>query len=269
MTQRGGYKHSWYTKSHIYDWVSCLGVFVVEQILTNFVINPRIRYEPNNFTLVDYPLLPDIVPAWLLLIICILLPLAIFGGFYFYYRNAHDFHHASLGLVQTFTVTMLFTDFLKIIASRYRPDYAARVALKGVESKLARDGRLSFPSGHSSLSFSCMAFLTFYIAGKTKVFRKDGGSMWKVYLCLVPLMISSLIAVSRTVDYHHDFSDITAGAFIGLSCGVFIYFVNFNSLFSKECALPKSRVSPNYARESGLLFSQEREYTSLSISSSL
>eukprot|EP01132_Coremiostelium_polycephalum_P002693 gene2693-3342_t len=258
---------SWFTKKHLLDWGTCIAVFLTEQVITNFVINPFHRYEPDegNFQLVQYPLLGDIVPTWALLVICIVLPMAVFFAFYLYYRNLHDFHHAALGLLETFTATMLFTDFLKVIAGRYRPDYQAR--LVGGNEALIRDGRMSFPSGHSSLSFATMTFLSFYICGKIKIFRKEGGAMWKVLLVLIPFAISSFVAVSRTRDYHHDFSDITAGSFIGLAIGVFIYFMNFNSLFSKECALPKSRVNPNYAKD-GLLY-VDREYTAMSISTGL
>ncbi|KAN0000610.1 hypothetical protein ACTFIZ_001055 [Dictyostelium cf. discoideum] len=262
-------KTTWFTKQHLIDWFLCLGIFVIESILFNFVIQPFHRYEPesslsaNTFQLVQYPLLSDIVPVWLLMLIALGLPMIVFIGYYIKNRNSHDFHHAALGLFQAFTITMLFTDILKVTAGRYRPDYGARVAT-GIAAVI-REGRVSFPSGHSSVSFCGMTFLSFYLCGKTKVFLKDGGNILKALGCLCPFMISSLVAVSRTVDYHHDFSDILAGSVIGLSIGVFVYFMNFNSLFSKECSLPKNRINPHYARD-GLL---SAEYQSLSISSSL
>ncbi|KYQ96797.1 phosphoesterase [Tieghemostelium lacteum] len=268
----GYYKTTnWYTRKHLIDWLTCLGIFVTEQILTNFVINPYKRYEPDGseFQLALYPLLDDIVPTWLLLTIGLLLPTCVFVSYYIYYRNSHDLHHALLGLFETFTFTMLFTDFLKITAGRYRPDYQSRLSTHN--ASIIRDGRLSFPSGHSSLSFSTMAFLSLYLCGKLKIFRKDGGAVWKVLVVLAPYAISSTIAISRTIDYHHDFSDILGGSFIGLAMGVFIYFMNFNSLFSKECSLPKNRIHPNYAKDiltsDGLLYPERDTYTSLSISS--
>ncbi|EGG16548.1 phosphoesterase [Cavenderia fasciculata] len=258
----GYYKQAkWFTNQHFGDWALCIGVFVTEQILTNFVIHPYDRFEPTGFQLVEYPLLKDIVPTWALLMIALLIPLAVFAGFYLYYRNMHDFHHAFLGLFETFTMTLLFTDFLKVIAGRYRPDYLARVETN--DQSLIRDGRMSFPSGHSSLSFASMTYLSFYLCGKLRVFRKEGAAMWKILIVMSPYAISSLVAVSRTVDYHHDFSDILAGTLIGLCIGSFIYFMNYNTLASKECSLPKNRINPNYAKD-GLLFA-ENTYTSLSM----
>eukprot|EP01133_Synstelium_polycarpum_P016923 gene16923-20130_t len=262
---KGYYKQAtWFTRSHIIDWVTCIVVFLLEQVITNFAIHPFDRFEPSGFQLVEYPLLKDIVPTWLLMLVVFVLPLAVFFGFYLYYRNLHDFHHAFLGLFETFTITMIFTDFLKVIAGRYRPDYAARVA-SGASAAIIRDGRMSFPSGHSSLSFAAMTYLSLYICGKLKVFRKEGAAMWKILIAMLPYAICSLIAVSRTRDYHHDFGDIIAGSCIGLAIGNFIYFANFNTLSSKESALPKNRLNPSYAKD-GLLFADKEDiYTSLSI----
>ncbi|EGC38815.1 hypothetical protein DICPUDRAFT_75571 [Dictyostelium purpureum] len=256
-------KNKWYTKQHLIDWFTCAGIFITESIIFNFVLQPNVRYEPDgsNFQAVQYPLLPDIVPAWLLMIIAIVLPMIVFLGFFINHRNGHDLHHAALGLFQAFTITMLFTDTLKIIAGRLRPDYGARVALN--DAALIRDGRQSFPSGHSSVSFCGMTFLAFYLCGKTRVFLRDGGNIFTALICLSPFMVSSLVAVSRVVDYHHNFDDILAGSVLGLAISSFVYFMNFNSLFSKQCSLPKNRINPHYAKNA--LITNE-DYVSLSFS---
>ncbi|GAM21401.1 hypothetical protein SAMD00019534_045760, partial [Acytostelium subglobosum LB1] len=260
------YSHiPWFTKQHIFDWALCAVIFIIESAVFNFAIQPYDRYLPDGlatFQQIQYPVRADIVPTWLLMVIAFAVPIAVFGAVFAYYKNSNDFHHACLGLIQAFTMTMLFTDFLKVAAGRYRPSYAGRVET-GRESFI-RDGRLSFPSGHSSVSFASMTFLSMYLCGKLKIFRKSGSPSWKLFIALSPFVVSSLVAVSRTMDYHHDFSDILGGTLIGLCFGSFIYSNNFNSLYSRECALPKNRLNPHYANN-GLLFATDKDDESITI----
>ncbi|GAM22363.1 hypothetical protein SAMD00019534_055380, partial [Acytostelium subglobosum LB1] len=256
----------WWTRMILVDWAVCIGVVIFELIVCNFAMNPYDRYIPDGldqFQTIQYPLKASIVPTWMLALIVGLIPLIVFTSFYARYRSLHDLHHACLGLVQALTMTMLFTDFLKVIVGRYRPDYAARVA-DGDKSSI-HDGRLSFPSGHSSASFCSMTFLSMYLCGKLRVFRKEGSPSWKLFIVLLPYAISSFVAVSRTMDYHHDFSDILGGTLIGLCFGGFIYFNNFNQLSSNKCALPKNRLYPNYSKDGLLLAEKDTSLLSIKV----
>ncbi len=84
-------------------------------------------------------------------------------------QSAHDFHHASLGLAEAVLFTLLFTDVLKVVCGRYRPDWYGsapppnnasffgrliqyRYARQGLSGAIISDGRQSFPSGHASVS---------------------------------------------------------------------------------------------------------------------
>ena len=49
---------------------------------------------------------------------------------------------------------------------------------------------------------------------------------------------------SRTRDYVHNFSDINAGAGIGLSGALIGYYVNYPSLGDKNCDLPVAASIP-------------------------
>jgi hypothetical protein len=49
------------------------------------------------------------------------------------------------------------------------------------------------------------------------------------------------VAVSRTVDYKHDFSDINAGMGLGLLSAAACYHLNFHSLASVRAGAPFSR----------------------------
>lgn len=69
------------------------------------------------------------------------------------------------------------------------------------------------------------------------------GRIDQVVLALLPPFAAGFVAVSRTRDYKHNFSDILAGAVIGSMLTIFVYFLNYHSLMSEECHRPKIRGS--------------------------
>jgi diacylglycerol diphosphate phosphatase/phosphatidate phosphatase len=230
----------WWNWYFLVDWVLILGLLVTELIVTTFFLSPYDRYLPPNDPTVSYPLLDDIVPTWSLAFVDVLGPIVIFLFLQIWMRSGHDFHHACLGLLQALVFTMIFTDSIKFAAGRYRPDYLARVSSNSSASVL-RDGRQSFPSGHSSVSFAAMVYLSLYLAGKLGLYRRYGGSAWKAIVCLFPLAVATTVAVSRVRDYHHDFSDILAGSLLGAGMGIMAYFMNYNAITAENSHMPKLR----------------------------
>ncbi len=67
------------------------------------------------------------------------------------------------------------------------------------------------------------------------------GQFFFVFLCLTPIMLSTFVAVTRVYDYKHAPADINAGCFIGFTCGVLSYLMNFPSPMDPLCHLPKAR----------------------------
>ena len=102
------------------------------------------------------------------------------------------------------------------------------------------EGRKSFPSGHSSFSFSAWGFVFFYLSG---IFKKNPfwlgkiillgklgtfhctrpSPTWKLLLPLVFLVVPMTIAISRTADYHHHWQDVVVGSLLGLSVVWMVY----------------------------------------------
>lgn len=54
-------------------------------------------------------------------------------------------------------------------------------------------------------------------------------------------MVATFTAVSRVVDYRHDFSDINLGMAIGLLCAIVSYMLNFEPLTSDRSGAPRVR----------------------------
>jgi len=83
--------------------------------------------------------------------------------------------------------------------------------------------------------------------GKFKIYH-GGSPLWKLLIALSPLSIACFIAISRTLDYHHNFSDILGGCVLGIFIAPFVYFLNYPSLFSSHCYLPFNRYFTSYTK---------------------
>ncbi|KAG5507578.1 hypothetical protein JKF63_06527 [Porcisia hertigi] len=129
------------------------------------------------------------------------------------------------------------TSALKLYAGRLRPDFLSRLRKEGItevtwatmtrdeQCRAAREGRLSFPSGHSSVAFSGYVPPSMYLMGLMRTFK--GGRLWLVTVSLLLLILPMAIAISRTVDYRHHFDDVLAGAICGAACGVLCVVMSF------------------------------------------
>jgi len=225
---------TWYHKSYILDGLVAFGLFVIVGII-NLSVEPYHRYLPPNDPMVTYPNKPDIVPIELLIVISLVLPIIVFLVFFLKNRSSHDLHHAFLGLMASIFITNIFTAALKMAAGRYRPDWLSTFAATD-----DNEGRYSFPSGHASNVFSGMTFLVLYLCGKTNLFSEHRTTSFaKAVLVMSPMVLAFFVAVSRTMDYHHNFSDIIAGSLIGLACSMCTYYMYFPSLFHPLCHLSK------------------------------
>eukprot|EP00980_Cylindrotheca_fusiformis_P008736 scaffold1868_cov193-Cylindrotheca_fusiformis.AAC.21 len=137
-------------------------------------------------------------------------------------------------------ITILLTDFIKLYVGYLRPNF-----LQGCEpddnyeyctSDREREMRLSFPSGHSSLSFCGLGILSYYLemrygisGSRVLVFHKPSGEMLMGYsqpigyrriiavLSYFPMVIAGFIASSRVVDNFHFPADVVGGALLGAS----------------------------------------------------
>lgn len=238
-------REGWYSYSYITDYVLTGLCFVLVGVMY-FWVPLFQRYLPSDEAQVEamypYPELPNIVPPWSLALICLVGPLLIFLAPQFWRRSAHDFHNSVLGLLQALALTLLTTEALKLAAGEYRPDYYAIVQQPSSSTHDINDGHQSFPSGHASTSFAAMSYVSLWLAANLGVFAKQSsGDMWRAIISLVPLTISFFVAISRVDDYHHNFTDITAGAIIGAAFALYCWHLNYPSLFSRAPHVPKLR----------------------------
>jgi len=227
---------SWFHWVYVSDYIAVIIFFIVGAIVESRVPAHQ-RITIANDPSLSYPLEDDIFPIWLLLLLSFAIPVAVFALAQFIYKSTHDFHHATLGLFVSLTLTYFFTDIIKVFAGRQRPDYFAMINAGNIQ-----DAQESFPSGHSSFSFAAFTFLSLYISGKSHVYSdENGGHVFKFVFSLLPLVLCTSIAVTRTVDYHHNFSDILAGALLGAGLAIPSYFLYYPSLLAAHSHIPKLR----------------------------
>ncbi|GET87753.1 phosphatidic acid phosphatase, putative [Leishmania tarentolae] len=140
------------------------------------------------------------------------------------------FHAHIWCLTQAFSVifAMLLVDLIKVYAGRLRPDFLSRLRREGYTPQstevdwcaVPKGGRVSFPSGHSSISFAAFVPFCFYALHSLRVFRRGGVSLWRILIGLTPLLLPIFMAVSRTRDNRHYFDDIVTGSAIGIASAV-------------------------------------------------
>lgn len=133
---------------------------------------------------------------------------------------------------------MTLTNFIKLYAGYLRPiflevcepDETYANCSSGDDRKM----RLSFPSGHASLSFCCLCVFSFYLekcfgmsAARVLILDKQSGEIVRTYrqnsrftrimsiLCYSPIVIAIFIATSRVHDNVHFPADIVGGALLG------------------------------------------------------
>lgn len=92
------------------------------------------------------------------------------------------------------------------------------------------DGRRSWPSGHSSLSFAGLGFLGLWFFGlvldgsyivsdqmnvpkKWWYLQSRPGRAWRFVLPFAPWLLASYVAISRSQQYVHHPTDVLSGTF--------------------------------------------------------
>ncbi|XP_077245154.1 lipid phosphate phosphatase 2-like [Tasmannia lanceolata] len=233
-------------RSHMHDWVILILLAVIDGILN--VIHPYYRFVAKE--MMDdlrYPLKSNTVPFWAVPMISIVLPFVIFIGIYFRRKDVYDLHHAILGLLFSTLLTGVITDAIKDAVGRPRPDFFWRCFPDGNdaynnitgnvichgEDKVIREGHKSFPSGHTSWCFAGLGFLALYLAGKIKAFDRSG-HVAKLCIVFLPLLIASLVGVSRVDDYWHHWQDVFAGGLLGVIVATFCYLQFFPAPYHTE-----------------------------------
>ena len=214
--------------------------------------------EETDLPRLRYPKKANTIPTAALPFLAIVAPIVFIS---FVSRIDKTFAKASLanvGLLLSVALSFFCVNMIKASMGAYRPDFAQRCwgtpdaapqwksygvpyCAHAHENNLldaVRQGRRSFPSGHTSMSFSGLFYLTLYLLYWLKCFKtsraEEGNFVWRVMLALIPFSIAIGIGVSRLRDYWHHPEDVLAGALIGITTSLFSFKIQGFSLMQEE-----------------------------------
>ncbi|OBT46684.1 hypothetical protein VE00_02639 [Pseudogymnoascus sp. WSF 3629] len=164
----------------------------------------------------------------------------------------HKSHVTILSFFIGMLLTAVITDLIKNAVGRPRPDLISRCKAKAgtplhtlvswevctdTDHHRLHDGWRSFPSGHSSFSFSGLGFLALFLSGQMHVFRREG-DLARGLLALAPLVLAGWVAISRCEDYRHDVYDVTIGSALGMIVAHWSYRRFYPRLRNVNCDAP-------------------------------
>ncbi|XP_039453517.1 phospholipid phosphatase 5 [Culex pipiens pallens] len=206
------------------------------------------KIHPEEMWLYRNPRTESYVPLTTLYPSVFCLVGAVFLTFYYHSRNFRELKCAVLGITLADTLNGVVTHSIKAAVGRPRPDYLWRCFPDGNfredmvctgDYRDIRDGRKSFPSGHSSFAFATLGYLSLYLFAKLHVFTRRGrGQSWRLLVAGSPLLMAAMVAISRTCDYHHHWQDISVGSMIGAVLAYVGYRQYYPALNSQLCHLP-------------------------------
>ncbi|XP_061395200.1 putative phosphatidate phosphatase [Musca vetustissima] len=219
-----------------------------------------------------------------MLLVCMLLLPMLFLSVVEIMRLCHNFRlrqylrntSLSLGCFSFgFIATYLSTELAKNVVRRLRPHFymACRPTLndgstcddpknrnlfveqyycsnRNLSARQLRELYVSFPSAHSSLSFYAMLFLAFYL----HAIWRGGRGVNRVLRHLLQFLFLSLawfISLSRVADYWHHWSDVMAGAVMGIIYATLtaIYVGRFLSYYSSSSSSAATATSPHHQHQ--------------------
>ncbi|CAH0402173.1 unnamed protein product [Chilo suppressalis] len=190
------------------------------------------------------------VPPWAMVVIIVIVPLIILSLSYILTGKHEDTVQSLLAWTLALTINALITESTKLIVGRPRPDFFYRCFPTGKWSfhcnsnmRDVIEGRKSFPSGHSSFAFCSMGYLSLWLCGKLRVLSWNRGEVLRILACLMPMMLATVVAISRVCDNHHHWEDITVGSVLGFASSYFCYRQYYNSLDSVLSGYPYITVS--------------------------
>ncbi|KAK3804287.1 hypothetical protein RRG08_040794 [Elysia crispata] len=228
-------------------------VIIIIFIITDYAVPFKRKIKPEEVWLYGFSQSEDFVPFKTLQMFIIVFSVVVIWAVHQYNRNTDDAVSAILGLTLSMYLSATVTNFIKLVVGRPRPDFFERCFVNPpedvddlAEAKCDKDtetvnqGYKSFPSGHATMAFSGMFYISLYIARSLKIFTQRHSRYPSIRLCvtIAPVVFAVLVAASRTADYHHHWQDVLVGSLIGVAFAYMCFRQSFDGSLHKSSHLP-------------------------------
>ncbi|XP_048578262.1 phospholipid phosphatase 2 [Nematostella vectensis] len=234
------------------DVAGFLLLFVLEGLLWFGVVPPLKRTVYCHDQTIQQPLRPQTISIVALLVIVFAIAALIIVVEILFKRNQdkhneevlkfaclplRPWHRRLLFITAMYfyggTVGMFFTDLVKRMVGRLRPNFLAICTPHAhlnctqpiSDSDCTGDpfwisqGRTSFPSGHSSIITFCAVFFALYVETRIRTRRT---ALLKPCVQILALGLAVFVSMSRVYDFYHHVTDVLAGMAIGATVAVYI-----------------------------------------------
>ena len=222
------------------DWLFI--VFLIGFYVLLYFIQPHHRViTDDSDPALRYPLQTETVSAALLFFFAVGLPLVTFAAFAYLRRalphTRAEFQNVLLAFLLAILLDLLTTDSIKKLTGRPRPNFIALAGYVGgqVTGSTAdvREAYQSFVSGHASLSFAGLLFLSqflfqhlsplspLHIAHSLTVDKVGVHQLSRInnlpslFIPAIPVALALWISLTRIIDYWHFCEDVVGGILVG------------------------------------------------------
>jgi membrane-associated phospholipid phosphatase len=230
------YKANWRTAA--LDWLVILALYLPCLFFPTHFPIPERDFDPDDWS-ISHAHGASTVPYWAVCTASALAVLLMSAYDTLRHRSLPAGYAVLLSFCQGVAINFMFVDLTKVCTGRLRPDFLARCVpdADGTctgDAALVAQGRLSFPSGHTALAFYAAVFLTLFLY-HAFLPKAPGGvfpngtpitlhiSGLSTFLICAPILLASLVGVSRTVDRHHHPGDVVGGLIIGSTMAVLAF----------------------------------------------
>jgi len=261
------------------ELLACVTFVVTSSIIPSLIFGmnvfereiPYLQTENGDIILdqsINRPLVDsETVPEWLLILLCPVFTAVIVSSTGYFFGPKGDTHAGMCALMLSVGCSQFITRFIKTYVGYLRPNFYNRcefsvddMRCESGDTEILIDSRRSFPSGHATLSFSCMAFLSLFFFGKVGMHRLKAthvgtsdmsalevqkavalSYLKKRALAIVattPISMAMFISVSRVRDDWHHPADIICGSLIGLFSARFGYGLWYNDISAPFAGVP-------------------------------
>ncbi|KAI0272499.1 lipid phosphate phosphatase 1 [Gloeopeniophorella convolvens] len=260
----------WFDRSYVIDWqvlsvpnrsmVVATGVLALSWSVEALPVFER-EFSLDD-PLIQHPHTSQQISGYTNGMIALAVPLGLVGFIGGFRSSVHEIHHGWLAVWSSRALNSLITEALKNRVGRLRPDFLTRCQWDTSTNTCTgkaddiRDGRRSFPSGHSSTAFTGMTFISLFLAGKTAAlcFNSSpfpgsflGSRLARLCLVLAPLTFSTWVAISRVEDYRHHKEDVIVGSMIGILSATLCYLLYWPNPFALSSFSPEKIGRPRIA----------------------